>query len=54
MADWAGAKCLELETVRNYAWSLDTSLNYDVLLTVHLSIFILIINQLDVQNLFLQ
>ena len=26
--------------------------NFDVLLTVHLSIFILVINQLDVQNLF--
>ena len=25
---------------------------FDVLLTVHLSIFILVINQLDVQNLF--
>ena len=28
------------------------STNFDVLLTVHLSIFILVINQLDVQNLF--
>ena len=27
-------------------------LNFDVLLTVHLSVFILIINQLDAQNLF--
>ena len=27
---------------------------FDVLLTVHLSIFILVINQLDAQNLFLQ
>jgi len=26
--------------------------NFDVLLTVHLSIFILVINQLDAQNLF--
>ena len=28
------------------------SMNFDVLLTVHLSIFILVINQLDAQNLF--
>jgi len=28
------------------------NINFDVLLTVHLSIFILVINQLDVQNLF--
>jgi hypothetical protein len=27
-------------------------MNFDVLLTVHLSIFILVINQLDAQNLF--
>jgi len=27
-------------------------INFDVLLTVHLSIFILVINQLDAQNLF--
>jgi len=27
-------------------------INFDVLLTVHLSIFILVINQLDEQNLF--
>jgi len=29
-------------------------LNFDVLLTVHLSIFILVINQLDAQNFVLQ
>ena len=27
-------------------------MDFDVLLTVHLSIFILVINQLDAQNLF--
>ena len=32
--------------------SLDSPINFDVLLTVHLSIFILVINQLDAQNLF--
>jgi len=30
----------------------NTVTNFDVLLTVHLSIFILVINQLDAQNLF--
>jgi len=30
----------------------EIDLNFDVLLTVHLSIFILVINQLDAQNLF--
>jgi len=34
-------------------WFIRTRLaNFDVLLTVHLSIFILVINQLDAQNLF--
>ena len=32
---------------RNYSFP-----NFDVLLTVHLSIYILVINQLDAQNLF--
>ena len=32
----------------------ETLKNYDVLLTVHLSIFILVINQLDAQNFVLQ
>ena len=31
---------------------LDQEINFDVLLTVHLSIFSLLINQLDAQNLF--
>jgi len=30
----------------------DTWVDFDVLLTVHLSVFILLINQLDEQNLF--
>ena len=37
----------------NYFYAIDLLLaNFDVLLTVHLSTFILVINQLDAQNLF--
>jgi len=34
----------------SYVYLVDLPLNFDVLLTVHLSIFILVINQLDAQN----
>ena len=39
--------CRILEFVVNYS-------DFDVLLTVHISIFILVINQLDAQNFVLQ
>jgi len=44
-------KCLT--HIRMYNVS-NTTTSFDVLLTVHLSIFILVINQLDAQNFVLQ
>jgi len=43
---------VEINTGRNSVGALlmDTSRYFDVLLTVHLSIFILVINQLDAQS----
>ena len=48
-------ECCNLGNERSYGKHKNNAeSNFDVLLTVHLSIFILVINQLDAQNLFLQ
>ena len=42
----------DLFTIANSGRLCDTVINFDVLLTVHLSIIISVFNQLDAQNLF--
>ena len=46
---WRSGGCRAIKKITKNS---DTLAYFDVLLTVHLSIFILIINQLDAQNLF--
>ena len=46
---WPSGGCRAIKKITKNS---DTLAYFDVLLTVHLSIFILIINQLDAQNLF--
>ena len=45
------AACCNLTVGHHHHQALHT-INFDIFLTVHLSIFILVINQLDAQNLF--
>ena len=50
---WEGMDWINLVLGRDKWWGfVNTVMNFDVLLTVHLSIFILVVNQLDAQNLF--